>query len=459
MIHIHDDTPVRVKSVNEMFTQGIFYNRLRLNSFVYRWDTTLASDVGDSLRKDHAIMAMGGSIIFRSAYYHGISLGLSLYTSQAVGTLDEEKSSLYKAGKDTFSRYNIYNNKNATLISLAEAYIEYHASKSSLKVGRQIFESLLTKSNDTKMIPNSFEGVTLHSKILANTSFKMAYLTKQKLRDHNTFHHVLAYGDTEGDPYAKYKQNDDSAMHRGLTLSKLEVLGIEDTLFIVALKNRSFDDIEIQANYTSVPKLLSSATIQVGYRMDIYDWAVIPALRYMVQFDDGAGAIAGANHLSLHSGYKYEDSLDAQMLGLRLDMVKDTFKLRLGYTDIADKGDFITPWRGFPTGGFTRAMSQYNWYANTKSYMLQVDYKCKEIPNLKFISRFVTQDFDDKKIGVQADSTLFTFDVLKILNNKKLYLKTRYAHVVGDSDIVTSYGLAKLDPSYDEFRFEINYLF
>jgi hypothetical protein len=450
MIHIHEDTPVKVETLNEMFNQGIFYNRLRSNSFFYNWNTLIEKD-GVSLRKNHHIGAVGGSIIYRSAYLHNFSIGLSLYTSHAYGTLDEEEPYLYKAGKDTFSRYDVLQGKSGILASLAEGYIEYHSNKSSLKVGRQIFESFLTKSNDTKMIPNTFQGLSIHSKFFPRTSLKMAYFDKQKLRDHNNFHHLFAY--------EKYTQNDDSAMHRGLTLSKLEALGIEDKLWIFELKNRSIKDVTLSANYTAVPDLLSSALFQADYRIDLYDWSVIPAFRYMHQFDDGAGAIGGANYLNLLSGYKDEESLKAEMFALRIDMVKDTLKLRLGYTDIADKGDFITPWRGFPTGGFTRAMSQYNWYANTKSYMLQVDYKCKQIPNLKFISRFVSQDFDDDKIGVQADSNLFSFDILKILNDKKLYLKTRYAHVEGDSDTVTRYGLSKLDPSYDEFRFEINYLF
>ena len=40
-----------------------------------------------------------------------------------------------------------------------------------------------------------------------------------------------------------------------------------------------------------------------------------------------------------------------------------------------------------------------------------------------------------------------------------MYVKTRFAHVVGDDDTIAGNGLRKLDPSYDEIRFEINYLF
>ncbi len=52
------------------------------------------------------------------------------------------------------------------------------------------------------MIPNTFEGLTFNSPSLYDTSFKMAFLTKQKLRDHSDFHHVLAVGDDVNDPYA-----------------------------------------------------------------------------------------------------------------------------------------------------------------------------------------------------------------------------------------------------------------
>ena len=74
---------------------------------------------------------------------------------------------------------------------------------------------------------------------------------------------------------------------------------------------------------------------------------------------------------------------------------------------IADKCDIVAPWIGLPTAGFTRAMTQYNWYANTKSCMLQFDYEFETIPDLKVMSRFVVQDFDDEKIGVKSTAILF----------------------------------------------------
>ncbi len=458
MFHTYNEDPADVDNIRDMFAQGIFYKRVRVNSFGYRWKNELSvNDI--KVRENHAIAAIGGSLIYRSGCLNGFSVGGGLYVSSAAGSLDESEAYLYKAGKGVFSRYDYSRDGSSNLYSLAQAYLEYKHEKIDIKLGRQIFESFLTKSNDTKMIPNTFEGLTLNSSSVYDTAFKMAYLTKQKLRDHSDFHHVLAAGDLDNDPYDLYSENDDAAMHFGLTKSELEARGIDDKLIVAEAKNRSIENLTISMNYTAVPELISSAMIQADYRIEVGGWYVIPGLRYMQQFDDGAGDIGGANLKTLTQGYSDPDSLDSALYAARLDMIQDAFKLRFAYTQITDEGDIIAPWRGFPTAGFTRAMSQYNWYANTESYMMQLDYKFDNVSDFKIISRFAIQDFDDEKVGVQADSNVFTIDFLKGLGETSYYLKTRFAHVVGDDDTITSNGFTKLDPSYNEIRIELNYLF
>jgi hypothetical protein len=458
MRHVFEEDPAKVENIREMCPQGIFYGRLRFNSFGFQWKKEIDFK-GFQLRKNHAIAGLGGSLIYRSAYLHGFAVGAGIYTSGSQGSLNNDEAYLYKSGKGLLSRYDALTEGKTSLSSLAQAYLEYKHGHISLKAGRQIFESFLTKSNDTKMIPNTFEGITLNGSSIYKTSFKAAYLTKQKLRDHSDFHHVLAVGDNPNDPYDFFTQNDDSAMHYGLDLSELKARGIHDRLIVLEAKNRSIENLTLKVNYTAVPDLISSAMIQADYRVYLGDWSVIPALRYMQQFDNGAGDIGGANLKTLTDGYRDPDSLDAALYGARVDIVQDAFKLRFGYTNIADKGDIVAPWRGFPTLGFTRAMGQYNWCANTESFMFQLDYKFSVLSDFKIISRFAIQDFDDEKMGVQADSNAFTIDFLKGLGHTPVYLKTRLAHVSGDDHTVASNGFLKLDPSYDEIRFEINYLF
>lgn len=459
MLHIYDEHAEDVDNIVDMFSEGEFYSRLRMNSFGLKWNDEVSTNEGIGIRKNSLIGAIGGSLNYKSASFNGLSFSAGLYTTYAKGNLEQDESYLYRGGKDAFSRYDVLTKGKQSITVLAEGYLDYTYEHTNVKLGRQIFESFLTKSNDTKMIPNTFEGISIESRLFNNTSLDFAYFTKQKLRDHAHFHHVLAYGDESSDPYAFYKENDDSAMHIGLVKSKLDARGIEDRLIVVEANNRSIENLVLRANYTAVPKLVSSAMIQADYLISLDKWSVIPGIRYMKQFDDGAGVIGGANLKTLTQNYTNPNSVDAALYAARVDFVQEGLKVRFAYSSIADKGDIIAPWRGFPTGGFTRAMAQYNWNANTKSAMMQLEYDFERIENFKLISRYAIQDYDDEKIGVQADSNVFTLDMIKVLHNKQVYLKTRYAHVMGKDNIVTSSGFRKLDPSNNELRIEVNYLF
>ncbi len=454
-----------VNGFKEAFAEGRWYGRLRLHGFGYKWDREL-NIAGKAVRKDHAILGVGGSLHYESAFWHGFGVGAGLYGTMGLGTLEHQEAYLYKSGKDTLSRYDRLNDGTVGFATFAQAYLAYRYEKSTIKAGRQIFESFLTASNDTKMIPNTFEGVTLQSKELPDTTLKLAYLTRQKLRDHASFHHLFARGvSTSSDPYGVYSQNDDSSMHVGITLPKLQERDIEDRLVVAEVRNRSIDGLSIWANYTAVPELISYGMLQLDYRFDLSGWQVTPAVRYMRQFDDGAGEIAGPNAASrklISVGYNDPGSLDSWLWCGRIDLRKKKFKLRLGYSQIADRADIIAPWRGFPTGGFTRAMGQYNWYANTRTWMAQVNYVLPYGDHLAVAARYAYEDFDDAKPGVQADANVATLDLLKGFGGKgNLYMKARYAHVWGDTHtpLVGAPGRYKADPGYDELRLEMNYLF
>ena len=94
--------------------------------------------------------------------------------------------------------------------------------------------------------------------------------------------------------------------------------------------------------------------------------------------------------------------------------------------------------------------------------MVQGIYNVESFEHIRIVGRFAYQDFDDEKLAVQADSKVLTMDVMKGFNgDSNIYLKLRYAHVIGEDDtplpgFVDTY---KPDPSYDELRLEINYLF
>jgi hypothetical protein len=445
--------PKNIHQLENFLSDGLFYGRIRLNNFIYD-----AKSVGE----DHYIGAVGGSLIYKSAVLNGFSFTSGLYTSQNLGDTNRELAPLYKGGKDVLNRYDVATKNKYGLTSLAQLYGEYKNDKSQIRVGHFPLETLLLKSNDTKMIPNTFEGVHFTSKSISNSTLQVAYISKQKLRDKTSFHHVLAYGDNPQDPYSKWTQNDDSGMHRGLTLSKLQEKNIDDKIFLIEMKNKSIENSTLKASYTAVPKLISSLILEAQYQIDNESFTITPSLRYMQQFDDGAGEMAGSNLRNNTVAYKNPQSLSASLIAGRIDMTYDNTKIRLGYSKIADDGDIIAPWRGFPTAGYTRAMGQTNWYANTESYMIRADYDLSNvgIDNLKTMMRYSINDFDDNKAGVQADNSVLTIDFIKGFEGiPNLSTKLRTAFVQSNDDTLAQDGSIKSDASYNEVRIELNYLF
>ena len=452
MVLKHNKLPSSVNSIHDAFAEGMFYGRLRTNMFMWNWDSKSKSD--------NKAMGVGGSFVYKTAPLSGISTTLGLYTSQNPSWFRENVGDIsnVKSGKDTFSRYDTGTSGNFGMTVLAQAYIQYDVSKTKFKLGRQMFESVFTKSNDTKMIPNTFDGITATIKDIPQTTIKLAYLDKQKLRDHTTAHDVIAF--KGGSSPQKWSENDDSAVNKNLTVARV---GDDNELLIATVSNKSVKNLIAKVNYASVPNIVSNLTLESHYTIPVSkDWKLVPGFRYMQQYDNLDANYGVANLGTNQHGYANPNSLDSNLLAIRLDLKSKAFLARLGYSKIADKADIVAPWRGFPTGGFTRAMAQYNWYANTKTYMIRAGYdfdKANIIDGFSIMARYAIQDFDDNKDGVAADSKVIHIDMMQNIG-KNLQAKIRLGFIDADSNILKSDGVTyKSDTSYNEYRFEMNYFF
>jgi len=463
---VYNQLPGEVESIGEMFTEGMWYGRLRMNNFEWDWKEETASN------KNNRATGIGGSVVYKTARFSGVAANLGLYYTNAglMNKTHQDDLSSVKAGKDTFSRYEARENDNYSMLVAAEANIDVQVGKTNVKMGDQIFESVFTKSNDTKMIPNSFRGVAVVNKDVPSTTLTLAHFTNQKLRDHTGMHDVITFKDEDGD---SWNNNDDSAVHKGLSYANFDAAGkaVDHTLTIASAKTKIGKDLTAELSYLMLPEVLNSAVLEANYVIHAGDTKVTPGVRYYSQMDNGGGEIGGAalkgdvtaaNAAS--KGYKTGDSLDSSLLNARVVIQpKGAFKYTFGYSAVADEADIVAPWRGFPTGGYTRAMAQYNWYANTVTTMAQVNAdlnKAGLVPNTTLMARYSMQDFDDKKPGVQADSNILHMDVIhKLAAVEGLELKFRTGLVTAKDDIKDINGATKTDVSYNEYHFEINYLF
>lgn len=478
MTEVYNTLPDSVKNFTDALVKGELYGRLRMNSFKWNWKNETSPLATNGSNK---ALGLGGSLIYKTAPLYGVSGTVGLYYSDSPfeGLRDPRDDISYiKAGKDTISRYQVNKSGNYSMAVLAQAYLQYDISKTTFKGGRQIFESVLTRSNDTKMIPNTFEGYSVETKEIPKTRLRAAYFYAQKLRDHTTFHDVITFGDGSiktdtNNP--NWNNNDDGAVHKGLSYANFEAAGeaTNHALIVADLRNRSIKDIQLDMTYTAVPDVVSSLIGEVNYKIAFgRGFSLTPGVRYMYQMDDGGGEIGGAALSGLLASWKtgesklgYADpkSLDSSLWMARLVLRKGALKVQAGYSAVADEADIVAPWRGFPTGGYTRAMGQYNWRANTKTSAAEVYYdfdKAKLLSGLSILLRYAMQDFDKAKqeAGVQADSNIIHIDIREQLRAVPgLDAKIRIGLVSADERDVAA-GKADVD-SYNEYRFEINYLF
>ncbi|MDQ7047533.1 MAG: hypothetical protein Q9M39_07895 [Sulfurovum sp.] len=452
--------PGTADNIHDMFSEGVFYGRLRTNTFYWEWAADGANNDGAKS------MGIGGSLIYKSAALNHFSFTMGYYGSlnPEFWRADDADIGRVKAGKDTFSRFKVKQGGSYGIHALGQAFLEYNNGTVDVKVGRQLFESVFTASNDTKMIPNTFDGVTAAIKIAPKTTVRLAWFGAQKLRDHEDAHDVITFKDANGE---SWNNNDDAGKHRGLNYNNFVAAGEDPNhdMYLADISTKYIKNLKLTGSYLQIPGVVKDFVIEAHYKIPLFDsgWAVRPGIRHFMQMDDGGGVVAGDSNALGGSLAGYDPSvngsLDTNLFNARLDILMPEKKgfFRLGYSKVADEADIIAPWRGFPTGGFTRAMAQYNWFANTETIMLRAVYKFN--PTWKASIRYAMQDFDDNK-AVPSDSNVIHIDTWTNIT-KDLQMRMRYGHVSADDKTFKVGSLTdyKADWSYDEFRLEFNYLF
>jgi len=116
----YNKLPQAVDSLSEAFTEGMFYGRFRANFFY--WDWSVENYATGGKQKDNKNNGVGGSLIYKTAPFKGVSATVGMYTSQNLDFFRMDKSDVKysKSGKDTFSRYNVITGGHYGMTVLAQ---------------------------------------------------------------------------------------------------------------------------------------------------------------------------------------------------------------------------------------------------------------------------------------------------------------------------------------------------
>ncbi|MFZ5951639.1 MAG: hypothetical protein ACOYXC_13095 [Candidatus Rifleibacteriota bacterium] len=385
------------------------------------------------------------SLDLQSPVVNNFSLFASHYLGTDFGTLEPFDYRMGKSGKDTFVP-NTSTGEPGNFNVTAQLFLKYQFENFEAKVGRFIFDTILTHSNDTKAVPNTFTGLAIKQNFENKGVLTFAFLTLQKLRNRNSFHDLLTFGTAEDD-------NDDSGMHKGLTRARLDASGKPEQRLLVL----GWEKIEKRRHSRNflyvVPQMFSTAVIEGKWQLNrargkespkITGWA-----RLIEQKDQGAGAVGGGKLDG--SAAPCGGSLDGRIWMIKLQANWNAHEAWLGYSQVADRGDIVAPWRGFPTHGFTRNMTEVNWTAGTRSRMLAWNINFEKMGLLKgarLLTDISIHDRPETAGKISSDARAWHCDLIYRIPRTEIEMKIRY---------LAHFGKAEQD--FRDSRLEFNYLF
>jgi hypothetical protein len=494
------------------FKEGKFDGRLRMQYFNTDWVDNAGWNMGTVPNAantntkpdgDSEGMAIGGSLIYKTAPLYGISAGAGFYVTHGAGILTDDDNGPYAGyaknttASDLFARGpGAATDFGKGYAVLAQSYLQYDIEKTKINGGRFLMSNPWITPNDTKMIPIAIEGGEVISNDLVNTTIQIDYADKIKERGMTYFGSMADTGDTP-DAIKNYYRTRYTATTTPTYGSRY---GVDDApgVAILGIKNKSIDSLEIQAWGMHWDDIIDQGMLEANYAIEAGDAIITLGARYMQQFDQGAGdiitpmsgtsiysrgAVTATNTTGGTSKVRFkgdkDNSVDTYMYALRAVTNYGPAKLLLSYSHTDDGGDLIAPWRGFPTYDYTRSMTITDWNANTYAYKAQFDYDFNAL--VTGLSAFISYSYynrDPSKVGYQGatdryynngDTRQWNMDALyKVASVKGLELKARY--MIQDNEILpttsnvtgntggASEGYGN-DTSNRELRVEANYRF
>lgn len=146
-------------NLQQMFSQGSVKGEIRLQEFTRDFDTT-------KTRKD---MAIGGLLYYKTAPLHGISLGVSFATSNDVNSDDDDAVYGLLATDE--------NGGHESLTRKQEYYIQGDFFKTTVKYGAQEINTPYLNTDDARLIPRSYKGLTVVNNSIDQLTLAAYYVT------------------------------------------------------------------------------------------------------------------------------------------------------------------------------------------------------------------------------------------------------------------------------------------
>jgi hypothetical protein len=127
---------------------------------------------------DRTALTVGGILSYQTAPLYGIQANTSFFSSNGITSLTH----MPESGQTS----NLKSDGSAINV-LGEAALSYTYDDTVVKYGRQRLNTPLTNDYYNRMLPNSFEALSVENHTLSEVTLKGAYITKWKYKDSDQF--------------------------------------------------------------------------------------------------------------------------------------------------------------------------------------------------------------------------------------------------------------------------------
>lgn len=395
------------ESLDDIFKNGKASGNLR--AFWYDGDR--------ELRIDRTALTAGGILSYKTAPYEGFSSGVSFFSSNGITSLTQMPES---------GQTHNLNLDGSSINVLGEAYLQYNGYDTVVKYGRQRLDLPLANDYYNRMLPNSFEALSVENRSLPNVTFKGAYITGWKYKGSDTF------------------------------VSPTYTYGVDRDIAVLGGIYTPQPSLKIELYDTYVRDVMNAPYLQI---IDNAMW----------KSSDGmiiSGALQYLNQQSIGSAYAGE--IDTYLLGLRATLTKGAWSLSGLYTRIGDQSLLGTGgryekmgWGGFITytdlqidgeseNTHAQAYGGVLTYRPDSSFEISAKYmRIDQSDSIQSDTRSLTLNPRPDSDEVNIDATYQP--------TKEFRLRTRLAYINYDSDSTDLYK----NKAFDETNVRIiaDYLF
>ena len=312
------------------------------------------------LENNRNSLAIGGNLGFETAAINGLSAGFKFYTTNAVDihsgpmTSATDDPSLFGGSFDSYSM-------------VGEAYFNYKANNTNVKIGRQKVNTPLAGTDDARMLPNLFEAVVASNTDLADTTLIGAHITREA---------VGSFGNVYGAPGQLSLQGGYGLGYKSATSGQFSNMG---TVALGAAGSDTAGVTAVGATYKGVPGLTLKA-------WDYFAHDILNAVYLQGDYGFDAGSVklkASAQAISQSDvGDKLAGKVDSKYVGAKVGASYSGLSGYVAYSttgsnnDTVTNGGILAPWGGIPA--FTQGMvTRHMFFADTDTTKVAATYNFK----------------------------------------------------------------------------------